>query len=41
MLTKSEKTMIQVSKKTREELHAIGKKGESYDTIIRRLLRGE
>jgi len=31
-------TTIQVSKKTRDDLKRIGKKGETYDEIIRRLL---
>jgi hypothetical protein len=39
MSPKTDKTMVQVSKETRDALHAIGKKGESYDTIIRRLLK--
>jgi len=33
-------TMIRISKETRERLKAIGKKGESYDYIIRKLLEG-
>ena len=36
------KTTIQVSKATLEKLKVIGKKGESYETIILRLLnKGE
>jgi len=32
------KTSIQIEDKTRDKLKNIGKKGESYDTIINRLL---
>lgn len=32
------KTNIQVSIKTREQLKELGKMGESYDDVIRRLL---
>jgi len=31
-------TTIQVSKETREELKNLGKKGETYNEIIRKLL---
>lgn len=34
----NEKTTILVQKKTRDQLRALGKKGESYDDIIIRLL---
>lgn len=37
-LKSSEKTMIIVCKDTREELRKCGKKGETYDDIIVRLL---
>jgi hypothetical protein len=33
------KTTIQVEEETREKLKNIGKKGESYDDIINRLLK--
>ena len=36
----SEITRIPVSKETREALKALGRKGESYDAIIRRLMKG-
>ncbi len=32
-------TTIQVGTTTRDELKAIGHKGETYDSVIRRLLR--
>ena len=32
-------TQIKVKKETRKALFELGKKGESYDTIIRRLLK--
>ena len=32
------KTTILIETKTREELRLLGTKGESYDTIIRRLM---
>ena len=31
-------TTIQISKETREMLKSLGKKGETYDDIIRRLI---
>ena len=34
----SEKTTILVTKKTREQLRGLGKKGETYDDIIVRLM---
>jgi len=39
-MLKPEKTTIQVSKDTATRLAAKGVKGESYETIIRRLLKG-
>lgn len=33
------KTSIQIEEETRDKLKDIGKKGESYDTIINRLLK--
>lgn len=33
-----EKTSIQISRETKERLVKLGKKGETYDAIIRRLL---
>jgi len=36
---KVEKTTIEVSKETRDQLKDIGKKGETYDQIIRKLLK--
>jgi len=38
MSTKTDKTMIQVSKETRERLIAYGGKGQTYDGIINQLL---
>lgn len=35
----AEKTAIQINKDTRDALKALGAKGDSYDTIIRRLLK--
>jgi hypothetical protein len=32
-------TMIQVGNATREELKSLSRKGETYDAVIRRLLR--
>jgi len=37
----SENTTVIVSKETRDTLRALGRKGESYDAIIRRLIRTE
>ncbi|MCK9591831.1 MAG: hypothetical protein M0Q91_07475 [Methanoregula sp.] len=34
----TELTQIQISKETRSRLQAIGRKGESYDQIINRLI---
>jgi len=38
-MAKTGVTTIQISKEIREELKAIGSKGETYDEIIRRLLQ--
>jgi len=38
-VNRREKTTIEVSKQTRDLLKKIGKKGETYDDIIRRLLK--
>lgn len=35
----SEMTTIKVSMKTRDALKDLGKKGDSYDTLIRRLMK--
>lgn len=40
-MVKADITTIQVSKDTREELKALGNKGETYDTIIRKLLKNQ
>jgi len=37
----SENTTIIVSKETRKTLKSIGSKGESYDALIRRLIKTE
>jgi len=37
-MIKTYKTTIQVEKTTRDKLRTVGKKGESYDTIILQLL---
>lgn len=34
----SETTTIQISKETRDELKAIGKMGDDYNTVIRKLI---
>lgn len=39
MSKKDEMTTIQVSKDTAEKLAAMGKKGDSYEAIIQRLLK--
>jgi len=36
--SKKELTTIQISKETREMLKELGRKGETYDDIIRRLI---
>ena len=38
-MEKTEITTIQISRETREELKELGKKGETYDEIIRKLLK--
>jgi hypothetical protein len=38
-LVKSEITTIQISKETRDILSEMGKKGETYDEIINRLIK--
>ena len=38
-MAKTDVTTIQISKDTREELKALGSKGETYDEIIKRLLK--
>jgi predicted CopG family antitoxin len=39
MQNKEEITTIQISKDTREELKKLGIKGETYDEIIKKLLK--
>ena len=39
VITIMEKTTIVISGETRDELKGLGKKGESYDTIIKDLLK--
>ncbi len=34
-----ERTTIELSKETRDQLKELGKKGETYDEIIRKLLK--
>ena len=36
----SETTTVKVSRETHDALTALGRKGETYDTIIRKLIRG-
>jgi hypothetical protein len=38
MLKEDDITTIQIRKTTRDELKKLGIKGETYDTVIRRLL---
>ena len=38
MVKHNENTTIQLSKKMRDELKALGTKGETYDDIIKRLI---
>jgi len=38
VMAMGEKTTIQVSKKLRDKLKELGKKGETYEEIIRRLV---
>jgi len=35
---KEEKTTIAISKETRDQLKDLGKKGETYDEILRKLI---
>jgi predicted CopG family antitoxin len=37
-MEKTEITTIQISKETREKLADIGKKGETYDDVIKKLI---
>jgi len=37
-MSREGKTTIELSKETRDRLKKLGKKGETYDEIIRRLL---
>jgi predicted CopG family antitoxin len=37
-MTTEESTTIQLSKQTREKLKEIGKMGETYDDVIKRLI---
>jgi hypothetical protein len=37
-MAKEDITSIQITKATRDELKKVGKKGETYDAIIRKLL---
>ena len=37
-MNKKEKTTVELTKETRDKLKELGKKGETYDTIIKRLL---
>lgn len=39
IMNENEKTTILVTKKTREQLKTLGRKGESYEDIITRLLK--
>ncbi len=38
-MVKTDVTTIQVSRDTREELKSLGIKGETYDDILRRLIK--
>jgi len=38
-MAKEDITTIQISRATRDELKELGKKGETYDEIIRKLLK--
>jgi predicted CopG family antitoxin len=38
MQDKEKITTIQISKETRDELKELGKKGETYDEVIKKLL---
>ena len=35
----NDKTQIQISVKTREELKRLGVKGQSYDSLVKQLIR--
>lgn len=37
-MTKEDATTIQISKETREQLRELGKMGETYDDVIKRLV---
>jgi hypothetical protein len=37
-MTETERTTIQITKKTRDRLDAMGKRRESYDMILNRLM---
>jgi hypothetical protein len=37
-MTKTDGTVIQVSKTTRDRLRKLGRKGDTYDDVIRQLL---
>lgn len=39
MAKEEELTTIQLSKETRDELKNLGKKGETYDEIVKKLLK--
>jgi hypothetical protein len=38
-MAKTDLTTIQISKETRDELADMGKKGETYDEIIKKLIQ--
>jgi len=38
-MTKESITTIQISKETRDKLKELGKKGDTYDEIVKRLLK--
>jgi predicted CopG family antitoxin len=38
-MAKTDLTTIQISKETRDELAEMGKKGETYDEIIQKLIQ--
>jgi predicted DNA-binding protein len=38
---REDKTTIELSKRTRERLKELGKKGETYDSIINRLIEAD
>ena len=39
VMARTDTTTIQVTRDTREELKALGSKGETYDEIIKRLIK--